>query len=146
MSSPFLLEQFLPYRLSVLTNTVSRTLAREYAERFDIGVLEWRVMAVVGRFAPISANDVCERTAMDKVAVSRAVRALLARNLLLRRADPGDGRRSLLRLSARGRDIHDMIVPLAEQLESDLLSSLTDSEQVQFDGLLQKLANRAGAF
>ena len=138
-----MLENFLPYRLSVLTNTVSRTLARRYAEPFGVGVLEWRVMAVVGRFAPMSANQVCARTAMDKVAVSRATRALVDKGLLRRQADPRDLRRARLSLSSRGQGIHDDIVVLAEELEAELLVSLSLREQRQLDRLLSKLTGRA---
>ena len=67
------LAAFLPYRLSVLANTISRSFARLYAARFDLTIPEWRVMAVLGAYAPLSAGDVAARTAMDKVGVSRAV-------------------------------------------------------------------------
>src|SRR3546814_12463572 len=76
------LERFLPYRLSVLSNRVSQTIADFYVERFGLAVTEWRVIAVLGRFAGLSANGVAVRTAMDKVAVSRAVARLLERGLL----------------------------------------------------------------
>src|SRR3546814_19077112 len=67
------LERFLPYRLSVLSNRVSQTIADFYVERFGLAVTEWRVIAVLGRFAGLSANGVGVRPAMAKVAVSRAV-------------------------------------------------------------------------
>src|SRR5438445_5347964 len=70
------LERFLPYRLSVLTNRISTAIARVYVRRFGLTVPEWRVMAVLGRFGEMPANAVCERTAMDKVRVSRAVARL----------------------------------------------------------------------
>ena len=73
------LEHFLPYRLSVLSNRVSDAIARVYSERFALGVTEWRVMAVLGRYPDLSASEVAQRTAMDKVAVSRAVARLLDR-------------------------------------------------------------------
>src|ERR1700723_39886 len=84
------LERFLPYRLSVLTNRISTAIARVYARRFDLSVPEWRVMAVLGRFGAMSANAVCDRTAMDKVRVSRAVARLAAADRLARRTDPTD--------------------------------------------------------
>ena len=71
------LEHFLPYRLSVLSNRVSGAIARVYSERFGLGVTEWRVMAVLGRYPDLSAGEVAQRTAMDKVAVSRAVAGLV---------------------------------------------------------------------
>ena len=71
------LESFLPYQLSVIASRVSRGLARLYAVRFDLTVPEWRIMTVLGRFPGVSANEVCELTAMDKVRVSRGVARLL---------------------------------------------------------------------
>src|SRR5690348_4019087 len=89
------LERFLPYRLSVLTNRISTAIARVYVRRFALTVPEWRVMAVLGRFGEMSANAVCERTAMDKVRVSRAVARLAASGRLDRRIDDADRRRAL---------------------------------------------------
>ncbi len=139
----FALEHFLPYRLSVLTNTISGGIARLYAERFGLAIAEWRVMAVLGRFGPLSANQVCRRTAMDKVRVSRAVARLVARGLVARRADPHDRRRAVLRLAAQGRAIHHRIVPLARAREARLLAPLTPDERTTLDRLLAKLQTRA---
>ena len=61
----------------MLSNTISQAIAREYAERFELSVTEWRVIAVLGRYSDVSASEVAERTAMDKVAVSRAVASLV---------------------------------------------------------------------
>src|SRR3546814_1367690 len=80
MSETLELERFLPYRLSVLSNRVSQKIADTYAERFGLAVTEWRVIAVLGRYPDLSAGAVAERTAMDKVAVSRAVARLLERS------------------------------------------------------------------
>ncbi len=139
----FALEHFLPYRLSVLTNTISGAIARLYARRFGLTIPEWRVMAVLGRFGPLSANAVCRRTAMDKVRVSRAVARLVARGLVARRADPHDRRRAVLRLAAGGRATHDRIVPLARAREARLLDALSPDERATLDRLLAKLQARA---
>src|SRR4051812_19334998 len=86
------LEAFLPYRLSVLSNTVSSRIAKSYAARFSLTVPEWRVMAVLGRFPGLMAGEVTERTAMDKVQVSRAVARLLKTKRIERRVVDGDRR------------------------------------------------------
>lgn len=141
--SAFALENFLPYRLSVVTQTVSGGLSKIYASRFDLSVPQWRVMAVLGRYEPISANEVCDRTVMDKVAVSRAVQAMLRRGLVERTVDNRDRRRSALRLSKRGRTIHNEIVPMALEYERRLLESLTAEERAALDSLLKRLLNGA---
>jgi len=133
------LDRFLPYRLSVLSNRISQDIAELYAARFALSVTEWRVLAVLGRYPDISASEVAERTAMDKVAVSRAVATLLKTGRLKRRIHAGDRRRSVLELSARGYKIYDDVAPLALRLERALLSNLDANEQHWLERILGKL-------
>ena len=133
------LEHFLPYRLSVLSNRVSQTIAGAYARRFGIGVTEWRVIAVVGRYPGLSANAVAARTAMDKVAVSRAVARLLDRGLLQREMHGDDRRRSVLQLSEDGYRIYDEVVPLALDCERRLLEQLSEEERATLHALIDRL-------
>lgn len=142
-NSQLVLEQFLPYRLSILSNTVSNTIAREYRELFGLSIPEWRVMAVLGRFGPTSASGVCERTAMDKVTVSRAVSQLTGQKFIKSETDATDRRRSILKLTARGTRTHQKIVPIARGHESELAAALTDTERRNLDTLLSKLQQRA---
>jgi DNA-binding MarR family transcriptional regulator len=134
------LEHFLPYRLSVLSNRISQAIATRYARRFGIGVTEWRVVAVLGRYPQLSAGEVAARTAMDKVAVSRAVARLLERGIVERDTHGDDRRRSVLALAPAGRRVYDQIAPLALDLERRLLSRLDDDERAALDALLDKLA------
>ena len=133
------LERFLPYRLSVLSNRISQDIAGMYSERFGLSITEWRVMAVLGAQSPLSANTVAERTAMDKVAVSRAVSNLLGKKYLLRQVDGADRRRSALKLSTKGYAVFDQIVPLALDIEGKILSVLPKSEQQHLLAILDKL-------
>lgn len=140
--TPLELERFLPYRLSILSNRVSQAIAREYQERFDLGMTEWRVMAVLARFDGdgLSAREVAERTAMDKVAVSRALARLVSAKRVLRRTHVGDKRRSVLRLSAVGWKIHDTISPLARGHERELLGHLDAADRRALVRILDQLA------
>lgn len=133
------LEHFLPYRLSVLSNRVSSAIARVYVERFALGVTEWRVMAVLGRYPDLSANEVAQRTAMDKVAVSRAVARLVEAGRLERDVHDDDRRRSVLRLSETGYRIHDEVAPLALGFERRLLGGMDATERQLLFGLLDRL-------
>ncbi|HEX6956492.1 MAG TPA: MarR family transcriptional regulator [Ferrovibrio sp.] len=134
-----ILEIFLPYRLSVVTNRISGALSRHYATRFGISIPEWRVIANLGRHPGLSANEVAERSAMDKVTVSRAVASLEEKGLLERVRDAGDKRRSRLSLSPKGQAVHGEIAPLALGFERDLLTALTEEEVAQLDVIINKL-------
>ena len=132
----FRLEDFLPYRLSVAANRVSRLFARRYADAYGLTIPEWRVLAMVGRFGTLSPSAVGEWTAMDKVKVSRAAASLAARGLLKQSQDPEDGRGRLLRLTPKGTRVHQGVVPLACELEGQLAAGLNRSE---WAGLLKAL-------
>ena len=123
------LEHFLPYRLSVLSNTISQTIAAEYEARFGLSVTQWRAMAILGRHDDLAARDVAARSAMDKVAVSRALAGLVEKGFVRRATAHEDKRESRLRLTAAGRRVHDDIVPLALAHERTLLERLTSEER-----------------
>ena len=137
------LERFLPYRLSVLSNRLSNAIARAYETRFQLSVTEWRVIAVLGRFRGLSANEVAERTAMDKVAVSRAVARLLESGRLQRDLHENDRRRSVLELSEAGYAIYESVAPIALSYEQALLEALEPDERETLLKLLDKLAAKA---
>ena len=139
------LEKFLPYRLSILAQLVSESLHDLYAGPFDLAVTEWRVMAALGRFAPLTASEVGQRIVMDKVAVSRAVAGLMQRGLIERATDKADRRRASLRLSARGRAMHARIVPIALGYEARLYEALSVEERKVFNTLADRLFARAEA-
>ncbi len=140
------LDRFMPYRLSVLTNRVSSAIARHYSQRFSLSIPERRVNAVLGQTPGLSAREVAQRTAMDKVQVSRAGQSLLAAKRLRRVAHARDGRIAHLSLSARGQAIYDEVVPLALALEEQFLSVLSAEERKSLDALLTKLSARAASF
>jgi len=136
------LEKFLPYRLSVLSNTVSSAIAAAYFMNFGLSIPEWRVMAVLGQTPGLSASEVASRTAMDKVQVSRAVSNLLRAKRVARAGDDKDGRVTRLSLSKQGTAIYDEIVPLALHLEAVFLAALTPSERTTLASLMDKLGRQ----
>jgi len=137
------LEDFLPYRLSILSNRVSRAIAARYAKAFDLTIPEWRIIAVLGRRPGLTAKDIAEATEMDKVAVSRAVARLVAAKRVIARADTTDARKQLLSLTSLGESLHARIAPLALSAERQLLSTLSTQERQRLDGLLDRLLRAA---
>jgi DNA-binding MarR family transcriptional regulator len=137
------LERFLPYRLSVLTNVVSGSIATMYQRRFGLGIPEWRVIAVLSMRPGMSAAEVSACTGMDAVAVSRAVSRLLRSGRLRRATADDDRRRSVLRLTAAGRGVYRQVAPLALGYERELLGCLDGREAAALDSIVRKLTERA---
>ena len=136
------LDDYLPFRLSVASNGVSRLIARAYEDRFGLTIPQWRVMAVLAE-GDMTPQQVVSRTVMDKVSVSRAARELVARSLLARDANAADGRSHLLSLTPMGRSLHAEIAPLAKAYEAALLAGLAPSEVATLKRLLVRLEGAA---
>jgi DNA-binding MarR family transcriptional regulator len=141
----FALERFTPFRLSVLANRMTRAVARVYMRRFKLSAPDWRTLAVLGRFGAMSANHVGDRTAMDKVRVSRSVSRLLDLGFITRRSDPQDRRRAILDLTPAGLGVYRQIVPRALAIETELLATLSAEERMAFDATLTKLESGIAA-
>jgi len=137
--APLQLEHFLPYRLSILSNTISQAIAGDYQSRYDLSMTEWRVMAVLARFEGMSAREVAERTAMDKVAVSRALSRLVEAGRVDRATHDNDKRRSVLSLTDAGWAVHDEVAPMARVREREVLARLDVEERVWLERILDKL-------
>jgi DNA-binding MarR family transcriptional regulator len=143
MEDELILDDFLPYRLSVTSHSVSTNIARVYEKRFGVSIPEWRVIAILGRYPGLSAVEVADRTLMDKVAVSRAVTKLIRNGRIDREFADADRRRSILNLSEEGRKVHNEIAPLALKFERALLQNIGAEDYAAFNRILDQLRDKA---
>lgn len=139
------LDSFLPFRLSVASNAVSRTIARVYEARFGLKVPEWRLVAVLADAGGLTQQAIVERTVMDKVTVSRATLALVERRLARRDPNPSDARSHLVTLTEEGLALHAEVAPLALSMEAELLHGLSKAEVADLERLLLRLQQAADA-
>ena len=133
------LDDYLPFRLSVASNAVSRLIARAYEDRFGLSIPQWRLIAVLAEDGALTPGAIVARTAMDKVTVSRAAQGLIRRRLVARIAHQADGRSHHLSLTAEGGRLHQEVAPLALAYEAAVLSGLAPGEVVALKHLLKRL-------
>ena len=133
------LDRFLPYRLDILAEAVSRALSRIYKDKYGLGVPEWRVLAHLGQFAPITAKAVAAHSRMHKTKVSRAVAALEAQGFLVRTGSHEDRREEQLSLSAKGKAAYADLAPKAADFAGHLLDDLSATERRALDGAIDRL-------
>jgi DNA-binding MarR family transcriptional regulator len=139
------LEDFLPHRLAVAAESVSRFITRQHLAKSGLAMSEWRLLAAVGRFGVLSPTAAGELTAMDKVRVSRAAASLVSSGMLRQTQDPDDGRGRLLRLTRRGSGIYMDIASTGRAIEEALMAGVTATEWRALHRALGKLSNHAQA-
>lgn len=137
-------EHSLPHAFSVVANRISHTLERMYGELFGISVVDWRIIAILGTHFPLSAKALAELTAMDQVSVSRAIEQLSNKKLVQRRVDSADRRRVALRLTKKGLDIYNRVMPLLSASEALLVAELSESDAATIRRIMQTLLERSG--
>jgi DNA-binding MarR family transcriptional regulator len=133
------LNDFLPYKISILASSLNDLFETMLEERHSIGLTDWRVMATLGEYGSMTAKDICDRGRMHKTKVSRAVASLENRRLLMRRTNRDDMREAFLSLTDRGRDIYHDVVPLALSFSSRLTDRLAPGDLLVVERALDQL-------
>jgi DNA-binding MarR family transcriptional regulator len=135
----FDLGKFLPFRISVLANRLTRRLARISTERFKLTAPEWRIVAVLGHFGAVSNHRVIELTTLDPVRMSRAVSGLLQKGHITRIETPEDRRCAVLELTPAGTAVFNAMIPLALEAEREVLAAASDQDRAALEHILTKL-------
>ena len=97
----------------MVASLVSQALSRIYADRYGIGVPEWRVLVTLGQYGMMTGKAIGAHSHMHKTKVSRAVALLEKRKLVTRRANRADLREAFLALTPAGRAMYDDLAPIA---------------------------------
>jgi DNA-binding MarR family transcriptional regulator len=137
------LDGYLPYRLSVASNAVSRLIARAYEDRFGLTIPQWRLIAVLAEDGPLTQQAIGTRTVMDKVTVSRATQGLVKRRLVQRAPHDVDGRSHHLALSKAGERLYSEVSPVALEYEARLLEQFDPAAVEELKRVLRHLERAA---
>ncbi|MGC4396463.1 MarR family winged helix-turn-helix transcriptional regulator [Hydrogenophaga sp. T2] len=136
------LSYYVTYYFTVLANKLSSGASRLYLKRFDIGIIEWRVLAMVAIEPGIASARVTTVIGIDKASVSRESRRLEEKGYLSVTVDPTNARRNVLELTPAGYELHDRIIQVALERERRLLSDLSPEEIDVLVDLLQRTTAR----
>ncbi len=141
-SSKLDLFRFVPFRLNRLAAEVSSALSGEYQERYGLDIPEWRVLATLGfRDEACSAQYIAHCTRTHKSTISRAVTALMTRQLVERVENEDDRREFALRMTRKGKALYQELIPRLKRKEQEILSCLSAQERKDFARLLGKIEN-----
>lgn len=136
---PFVLDEFLPYRLSVAATEVSRRFAARYAAEAGLSIPEWRVLAHLGQSGAASVRDITAKVSLEKSIVSRAASRLEERGILRKSAHAGDRRLIVLELTEDGTALMARLAALAESFQAELRLQLGEDAQ-RVEAALKRLA------
>jgi DNA-binding MarR family transcriptional regulator len=144
-NAPLDLFKFVPFRLNRLAAEVSAALSSEYRERYGLDIPEWRVLATLGfRNEACSAQYISHCTRTHKSTISRAVTALMKRQLVERVENADDRREFQLRMTRKGEALYQQLIPRLLHREQVILSCLSAQQRKDFAKLLGKIEKSLG--
>lgn len=101
-------QRYVPTVVSRLSMKLRASAKSYFQERYDVTLLDWRILSFLASNGPASAYDIWTLGSLDKAAVSRALKNLDGRGLIKIRDVPNSARRrTLVTLSKAGRQLHD---------------------------------------
>lgn len=139
MPEPFHLSAFLPYRLAVLAERVSRRLSVEYNRTHGLTVAEWRVLAHLSRQGSVSVRDIHDCVNLDKPKVSRAVSRLEAGGLVKKAPGKSDARLVAISLTRKGQASVKAILPAALAVEDQLCNAISPKDLATFFRVMEQM-------
>ena len=133
------IRNYVPFLLNAVSNAWQRKTSAIYRRDFEIGILEWRIVAMLSIEPHISANRVCEVVRLDKGAVSRALHGMHERGLATFEAAESDARKRLWHLTAAGQDLHAKCIAIALACEAELIEDVAPENLEVFIRVMRKL-------
>lgn len=138
----FNLEGFFPYKLSLLSDRISKGFAEIYGPKFGISLAEWRVIVHLAQRGKVSVREIFQHVGMDKSKVSRAATRLEAAGVILKKVNTCDKRLVELSLTTKGKRMMSQLAPLAREYETRVLAKLPTAQQQALANALDSLLEK----
>ena len=139
------LERFLTYRPHVLNKITDRDTNRVYLADCGIPLGEARCLAAIGRYAPLSVNDLARAANLNKGQASRSAQALVERGLVEKTNSESDGRGVVLAPTAAGVAQYRGVIDLIARRNDEIFACLSADEQRLLGGMLDRLIDHLQA-
>ena len=111
--------------------------------RLDLTPTQFAALAKIRERGEVSQNLLGRMTAMDPATIQGVTQRLMARKLIERRADPGDRRATLLRLTQAGQALAHDAIGVVRKVSETTLAPLQQRERATLADLLRKLTDLA---
>jgi DNA-binding MarR family transcriptional regulator len=132
-------DHYLPFSLTAIANRIARSASRTYLRRFGVGINEWRIISNLRAWPGITANMICQRSGLDKAAVSRSLKLLEDAGMVRGCEDGSDTRGRGMKLTQKGDDLHDRLISVALEREGRLLTGFSETERAMLLGFVARL-------
>lgn len=133
----------LGYWLRYVSNHVSQAFARKL-EAHGVTVAEWVLMRQLLEQEAIAPSRLAGRMGMTRGAISKLSERLIAKSMLVRAADPEDGRAQTLSLTPAGRALVPELAALADANDDEFFAHLAPKDRAALLRILGEIVEKRG--
>jgi DNA-binding MarR family transcriptional regulator len=134
--------RFVDGYLGYLLGQANHALYKEFdghVRAAGLTSIEWRVLATLHDGEPLTISQLAHEVLSKQPTVTKLVRRMCEQGWLALQDDPGDQRRTLVRVTPAGRRLVKPLVNKARDHEARLLRALGSAEKAALLKLLAKL-------
>lgn len=133
------ISEAMSFRVSRFAAINEHLGSKHFRDEFGLSLSEWRVLGLVEESDPATTSSVRDTLLMDRGLLSRVVKALRTRGLLLSQTSATDKRQTELFLTVEGRELHQACMEFTKERNREMASALTPVEQAEFQRILDVL-------
>ncbi len=137
------LRQYLPFTLEYTAQKASSVMTADLARAIGLRPQAMHLLAVIKDDGLCTQTQLCRRSGYDKMTVSRFMKYLLERDLVIRTASRDDGRSSVIGLTVRGNETVEQMIEIMQAQQVVMFSQFTTAEIETFQRLLHRLRTTA---
>jgi len=137
------LNDHLGYWLRFVSNHVSQAFARK-VEALGVTVAEWVLMRLLFDTGEVAPSRLAERMGMTRGAITKLADRLIGKDLVVRTANPEDGRAQTLRLTPSGRALVPELADLADKNDAEFFDHIPSDERAALVRILRGIVERKG--
>ena len=115
---------------------------RPMLRKHNLTEQRWRVIRVIYEHNQIDAGELAEKSFLLSPSLTRILRYLESEKIVLRSGDIKDQRRSVFRLTNKGKEIINRVAPETESIYSDIERIFGSKEFRRIFNLLEKFSNK----
>ena len=130
---------FVTYRLAKLQSKLNAQGTAILKKKSGLSLVEWRVIQVIRMFDKPSLSQIADHVQMDKGQLSRKIKVMIEKGLLISCRDDDDKRIQKLELTETALRINKELIPVMEQRQHQLLADVTPEELALFYRIINKI-------
>ncbi len=114
---------------------------RPMLARHEINEQQWRVIRMLGEYGELDASALADRALVLAPSLTRMIKTLEKSKLVTRRKDKIDGRRALLSITPKARELINEIAPESAQIYKELEDKFGASKMEQLLDMLEAVTS-----